>query len=95
MRNATLTAVLCGATLGVCALGTVSARTPPDSDEAIAHVLNRVAFGPTQADVQHVRVVGIARYLDEQLHPERLSDSAMEARLAGLQTLRLSSREIA
>jgi uncharacterized protein (DUF1800 family) len=95
MRHATLTAVLCGATLGVCALGTVSARTPPDSDEAIVHVLNRVAFGPTQADMQHVRAVGIARYLDEQLHPERLNDSGMEARLGRLQTLHLSSREIA
>ena len=95
MRNATLTAALCSVTLGVCALGPLSARTPPNSDEAIVHVLNRVAFGPTQADVQHVRAVGIARYLDEQLHPERLSDSGMEAHLAGLQTLHLSSREIA
>jgi uncharacterized protein (DUF1800 family) len=95
MRNATLTAALCSATLGACALVTLSARTPPDSDEAIVHVLNRVAFGPTQADMQHVRAVGIAHYLDEQLHPERLSDSAMDARLAGLQTLHLSSREIA
>ena len=95
MKNATLTAVLCSAALAVCALGSPSARTPADSDEAIVHVLNRVAFGPSAADMQHVRTVGIARYLDEQLHPERLSDSGMDARLAGLQTLHLSSREIA
>src|SRR3954464_7888730 len=95
MTTATLTAALCGATISVCALGTPSARTPPDSPEAIVHVLNRVAFGPTQADMQHVGAVGIARYLDEQLHPERLADTGMDARLAGLQTLRLSSREIA
>ena len=95
MKNATLTAVLCSAALGVCALGSPSARTSADSDEAIVHVLNRVAFGPTPADMQHVRATGIARYLDEQLHPERLSDPGMDARLAGLETLHLSSREIA
>ena len=95
MRNATLSAVFCSAALGVCALGTPSARTPPDSDEAIVHVLNRVAFGPTPGDVEHVRAIGIARYIDEQLHPDRLADAGMDARLAGLPTLRLSSREIA
>jgi uncharacterized protein (DUF1800 family) len=96
MRNATLTALWCTAALGVCALGTPSARTPPaDRDEAIVHVLNRVAFGPTPADVEHVRAIGITRYIDEQLHPERLADAGMDARLAGLPTLRMSSREIA
>src|SRR5215510_10276174 len=95
MKNATLTAVLCGTALAVCALGSPSARTPTDSDEAIVHVLNRVAFGPTPADMEHVRATGIARYLDEQLHPDRLSDSGMDARLAGLETLHLSSRDIA
>jgi uncharacterized protein (DUF1800 family) len=96
MRNATLKAVLCSAALGICTLSTPSARTPPpDTDEAILHVLNRVGFGPTPGDVQHVRAAGIARYIDEQLHPERLTDAGMEARLAGLQTLHLSSRQIA
>ena len=96
MRNATLTAVVCSAALGVCALGNPSARTPPaDSDEAIVHVLNRVAFGPTPGDIEHVRAIGIPRYIDEQLHPDRLADAGMDARLAGLPTLRMSSREIA
>src|SRR5262245_55551132 len=95
MRNATLTAVLCSAVIGVCAMGTPSARTPADTDEAIVHVLNRVAFGPTTADVQRVRAMGLTRYLDEQLHPERLSDPGMDARLARLETIHMSSREIA
>ena len=96
MRNATLTAILCSAALGVCASGAPSAKAPAaDPDEAIVHVLNRVAFGPTPAAVEHVRAIGIARYIDEQLHPERLADGAMDARLAGLRTVRMSSREIA
>ena len=37
----------------------------------------------------------MSRYIDDQLHPERLSDAGMDARFAGLTTLRMSSREIA
>src|SRR3954452_21060194 len=91
MRNAILKAFLCSLSLGACALTAASAN----DDKAIAHVLNRIAFGPATADQQHIRAVGVRRYIDEQLHPERLADAAMEPRLAGLETLRMTSREIA
>jgi uncharacterized protein (DUF1800 family) len=95
MTGARQRAVLCSAA-AIWALATLSARTvPADNDQAILHVLNRAAFGPTAADLDHVRAVGIAHYIDEQLHPERLRDAAMDARLVGLATLRMSSREIA
>src|SRR5438067_2269364 len=48
----------------------------------ITHLLDRVTFGPRPADAEHVQAVGIERYIDEQLHPERLSDAGAEARLA-------------
>ncbi len=41
-------------------------------EEKIGHVLNRVAYGPSAADVARVRAMGVRAYLDEQLHPERL-----------------------
>ena len=91
MRNATLKAVLCSFALGVCALAADSAT----NDKSIAHVLSRVAFGPATADQERIRTIGVTRYIDEQLHPERLADAGMEARLTGLQTLRMTSREIA
>ena len=94
MGKAILGAVLCSLVLGVSALATTSAR-PTSDDTTIFHVLNRVAFGPRPGDVEHVRAIGVTRYIDDQLHPERLSDAGMDTRLAGLQTLRLSSREIA
>jgi len=58
-------------------------------------VLNRLGFGPRQGDVERVRAMGVDRYIDQQLHPERLSDSAMSARLSGLPSISMSSREIA
>ena len=42
-----------------------------------------------------VRELGLDRYLDEQLHPERLSDADVRGRLARFQTLSLDSSTIA
>jgi uncharacterized protein (DUF1800 family) len=70
------------------------ATTFPRDDQAIVHVLNRVAFGPAPGDVDRVRAMGLQRYIDEQLRPERIADPAMSPRLEGLATTRLSSQEI-
>jgi uncharacterized protein (DUF1800 family) len=67
----------------------------PADDRAITHILERTSFGVRPGDVEHVRTVGIDRYIDEQLHPERLADPGVDARLAELTTLRMSSRQIA
>jgi uncharacterized protein (DUF1800 family) len=72
-----------------------SAATFPKDDTAIAHVISRTGFGPRPGDFERVRGQGIQRYIDEQLRPERLSDAAVAARLAGLTTIGLSSRQIA
>ena len=58
------------------------------------HALNRLTFGPRPGDVQQVMAVGVDRWIDEQLHPEKISDSTIEARLAPLRTLHMSSKEI-
>src|SRR5689334_14453100 len=67
----------------------------PIDDGVARHVVDRLSFGARTSDVEHVRAVGVDRYIDEQLHPERLPDAGVEARLGGFATLRLTSREIA
>ena len=82
--------------LGVAILATsISAATFPKDDQAVVHVLSRIGFGPRAGDVEKVRAMGIQRYIEEQLHPERIADAPMGTRLDGLTTLRLSSRQIA
>ena len=71
------------------------ASTFPNDDKTIVHVLNRIGFGPRPGDLEQVRRIGLERYIEQQLHPERIADHAMGARLAGLTTIGLSSREIA
>jgi uncharacterized protein (DUF1800 family) len=66
-----------------------------DDDRLIFHVLNRVGFGPRAGDLARVRALGVQKYIAEQLRPEKLHDANVEARLAGLPTLTLSSRDIA
>jgi uncharacterized protein (DUF1800 family) len=66
----------------------------PD-DATIAHVLNRIGFGPRPGDVARVRQMGLAKYLDQQLHPERIADNAVDSRLADYTTLSMSSHDLA
>jgi uncharacterized protein (DUF1800 family) len=58
------------------------------------HALNRLTFGPRPGDVQRVLAVGIEKWIDEQLHPDKIDDHALEARLAPFRTLLMDTREI-
>jgi uncharacterized protein (DUF1800 family) len=58
------------------------------------HALNRLTFGPRPGDVQQVMAMGVDRWIDLQLHPEKIPDNTIEARLAPFRTLRMSSKEI-
>jgi len=71
------------------------AGAAPPSDREVIHFLNRIAFGPTPADVEHVEAIGIDRYIDEQLHPEKIAEPPeLTERLAGLSTLKLNPVEL-
>jgi uncharacterized protein (DUF1800 family) len=73
-----------------------SAAIPENPDAAtILHVLKRTSYGPGPGDLERVREIGIAKYLEQQLHPERLADAAMSARLSGFDTLDMSTPELA
>ncbi len=58
------------------------------------HALNRLTFGPRPGDVQRVMAIGVDRWIDLQLHPEKIADNDVAARLAPLLTLQMSSKDI-
>jgi uncharacterized protein (DUF1800 family) len=66
-----------------------------DEHERAIHVLNRLTFGARPGDLQRVTQVGVEKWIDLQLHPEKIDDSALDARLTSFRTLRMSSRELA
>jgi len=63
-------------------------------DEAILHALNRLAYGPRPGDVERVRQMGMAKWIEEQLNPGSIDDKALEARLQNYPTLRLSTAKL-
>jgi len=58
------------------------------------HALNRLAFGPRPGDIDKVMAIGVAEWINQQLHPETIPDRAVEARLQNLPTLRMTNADI-
>jgi uncharacterized protein (DUF1800 family) len=63
-------------------------------DQRILHVLNRLGFGSRPGDVERVKAIGIDNYISQQLFPEKIDDSASEAKLQNLETLRMTTAEL-
>ena len=66
----------------------------PNEQKRAVHALNRLTFGARPGDVQQVMAMGVDRWIDLQLHPEKISDAALQARIEPFRTLHMSSREI-
>ena len=70
-----------------------SSSQMPEQKRAM-HALNRLTFGPRQGDSNRVMAMGVDQWMDQQLHPDKIDDHALEARLVPLRTLRMDTREI-
>jgi uncharacterized protein (DUF1800 family) len=74
--------------------GKTAAAARMSDDKKILHVLNRLGFGARPGDVERVRQIGLQRYIEQQLHPETINDSATTARLAAFPSLQMTTPEI-
>src|SRR5260221_625397 len=63
-------------------------------DEAILQALNRMGFGPRPGDLERVKEIGLQKWIDQQLHPDSIVDSALDARLERFPTLKMSSAKL-
>ncbi len=64
-------------------------------DQQILQALNRLTFGPRPGDAEEVRRLGVDKWLDLQLHPDRIPENPeLQAKLKPLVTLRMSPAEI-
>lgn len=55
------------------------------------HLLSRAAFGPWPGDVQRVKKMGREKWLEEQLHPERIDDTACDLRAERFESIYFSA----
>ena len=60
-------------------------------DQRILFVLNRFAYGPRPGDVERVKKIGLASYLEQQLYPDAIPDPSVENELRDLPTLTKST----
>ena len=65
-----------------------------DAQKRAVHALNRLTFGPRPGDVAQVTQIGVDKWIELQLHPEKIDDAALEARLAPFRTLRMDTKQI-
>jgi uncharacterized protein (DUF1800 family) len=73
---------------------TASAVAQIEDDKRIVHALNRFTFGVRPSDVERVRAEGLDKWFEEQLHPGKIDDGAVESRLAPFRTLKMSTKEM-
>ena len=69
--------------------------TAADPQKRALHALNRLTFGPRPGDVQAVTAMGVDQWIELQLHPEKIDNTALDVRVAPYRTLRMSAREMA
>jgi uncharacterized protein (DUF1800 family) len=75
--------------------GYVQTATPsPAQDDLILHTLRRLYFGFTPETLAQVRQIGIDALLDQQLAPEELDNSKVEAVIADLDISKLSTSQL-
>ena len=65
-----------------------------DQQRQALHAIDRLTFGPRPGDVQAVTTMGVDKWIDLQLHPDRIDNSAMQARLAEYRTLTMSTHDM-
>ena len=69
--------------------GAKAGATKLNANQRVVHLLNRLSFGPTPEEIAAVKRLGVDGWLNQQLHPERISDNALEARLEQFPALQL------
>jgi uncharacterized protein (DUF1800 family) len=80
--------------VGIAGAGTTDAAMPVTDDATILHVLQRVTYGPRPGDVARVQAIGLEAWLERQLDPARVDDSAVEGALRAMPTLTMSIADL-
>lgn len=89
----------------VLALGILAYAKKPDAarqfykklakDQQIEQALNRLTFGPRPGDAARVRAMGLKKWIELELHPDRIPQNpVLTDKLRELDTLTMSSEEL-
>src|SRR5258708_1077066 len=71
-----------------------TASAQMNESQRAVHALNRLIFGPRPGEVNRVMAMGVDEWIAEQLHPDKIDDSGLNARLPPHRTLRIDTQQI-
>jgi uncharacterized protein (DUF1800 family) len=63
-------------------------------DEQVQQVLNRLTFGARSDDAAKVRAMGVDRWIDAQLHPERIPDARIDSLMTKYAVYSMSTSDV-
>ena len=82
------------------------AKTPPKTviarsdvrelpaDQQIIQALNRLTFGAKPGDILKVRAIGLDKWIDQQLEPEKINDDAMNVFVANYSAINQNQNDL-
>jgi uncharacterized protein (DUF1800 family) len=85
-------AICCGSASLLLAKSKKKESAQMDDSKRALHALNRLTFGPRPGDIEKVNAIGVDKWIDQQLSPEKIDDSALLARLEPFRTLQMDAR---
>ena len=71
-----------------------AAAGPAGAGAGVLAALNRAAFGPRPGDLAAVQQIGVDNWIDQQLAPETIDDSAAQRKLTELPTLTMNMAQL-
>ena len=69
-------------------------KTPLSGEKRVAHVLNRMAFGPRPGEIAQIQKSGLDAWIASQLSPQKIADERVEAQIKKLALLRADSNTL-
>jgi uncharacterized protein (DUF1800 family) len=63
-------------------VGKAAPPIPIASTTMAGHLMRRIGFGPTQAELTHIVSVGLDKYIQEQLNPSAIDDTVADQKVA-------------
>jgi uncharacterized protein (DUF1800 family) len=74
--------------------GTIKKPKSLTEEQKILHVLNRLGFGARPNDVENVKVIGLQKYIEQQLNAVSINDSVAENKVKDLEVMNLSTTDL-
>ena len=69
-----------------------SFRNALPKDQRLTHAVERLSFGARPGDLERIRKMGLERWIDDQLHPERLAENPLlDEKLKPLTSLQMDA----